>query len=117
MDQPKKQVISIGNGPSETQRPEPEGDPTEGLSIPSPESIAIESANILNAQERPKTVIEALGLLQTRYSDLLTLGLKIILEASPKGKLYAVISWPGHTLGVEDGHIVADGIPVLKEEE
>src|ERR1044072_6496573 len=116
MDQLKKQDVYTGNGPSETQRPEPEEDPTEGLSTSSPESIAVASANILNDRKRPQEAIEALGLLQSRYSDLSDLNLRIILEASPKGNLYVVISWPGHTLGVKDGQILADGIPVLKEE-
>ena len=116
MEQLKRQAESIGNGPSETQRPEPEGDLTEALSTSSPENIVIESANILNDQERPKDPIAALGLLQTRYSDLSKLNFKLMIQASPKGNLYVVISWPGHTLGIEDGHILADGIPVLKEE-
>lgn len=117
MELPKKQVISIGNGPSEIPIPEPVEDPTEESSTSSPESIAIESANTLNDQERPKTAIEGLGLLQTRFSDLSALKLRIIIQETPKGNLAIVISWPGHTLGVKDGQLLADGIPVLKEEE
>jgi hypothetical protein len=117
MEELKKQGLYIGNGPSETQRPEPEEDLTEASSTSSPQSIAIESANTLNAQERPKSAIEGLGLLQTRFSDLSDLKLKIILSQTPKGNLAIVISWPGHSLGVKDGQLLADGIPVLKEEE
>lgn len=117
MDEQKEQVTCIGAGSSETQRPEPEKDPTEGLSTNSPESIAIESANTLNEQEKPTTILEALGLLQTRFFDLRDLKTRIILEGSGKGKLYVVIEWPGHVLGVSNGHITADGTPVLKGEE
>lgn len=122
MDQLKRQDSFIGNGPSEIPLQESEKDPTEGLSISSPENTDTASESIssdLNALERPETMREALGLLQSRYSDLQELGAKLRIEASPKGNLYIVLSWPGHILGFQDGHITSDGSPVLqmKEEE
>lgn len=122
MAQLKRQDSSIGNGPSEIHLPEKEKDPTEGRSTLSPQNTDIDSESIssdLNALEKPGTMREALGLLQSRFFDLRGLRAKVRIEASSKGNLYVVISWPGHVLGFENGHILADGSPVLevKEEE
>jgi len=115
MDTLKKQDTSTGNGVITTPILAQENVPMEANSTPSPESTSIEFLNFMNA--RPSTPAEALGLLQTRFSDLQRIGFDILLEGnSDTGRLYVVIGWKGHTLGFEKGHLTADGKPVLKME-
>src|SRR5688572_10887939 len=132
MDQLKRQADSIGNGPIKTQTGQEE-DPTEArsrpsrpntdsasgniTSDPSPEEPEIPSDLLKSLNSGPNTIVEALGLLQTRLFDLKSKGLRMIIEGSHDGKLFVVLDWQGHTLDEREGHILADGLPVLAERE
>lgn len=115
MELQEKPVTSTGSGATTTPILAGEKDPTAEPLIPSQETTSIELVNFLNA--RPSTPAEALGLLQTRFFDLQSLKLDVRLAGNPDtGRLYVVIGWKGHKLGVQDGHITVDQIPVLKME-
>lgn len=116
MDTRTKLVISTGNGASSTPILAGGNVPTEALSPPSPPNTSIELASFLNA--KPRTPAEALGLLQTRISEMQSMKeFKITLAGNPDtGKLYAVIEWRGKVLGLKDGHILVNDVPVLKLE-
>lgn len=132
MEPQRKQIISIGNGPSAILAEPGEGPTAEPL-IKSPPNIASDSGNTTNEEEpvespissasleslnsSPTSIAEALGLLQMRCFELRSLGLKLIIEGTPGGKLGIVISWTGHKLDYKEGHILADTIPVLDIKE
>lgn len=115
MEPQKEQDTSTGSGATTNPILAREGAPTGGHLEPSLESFGTDLANFLNA--RTSTPVEALGLLQTRFFDLQSLKLDVILAGNPDtGRLYVVIGWKGHKLGVQDGHITVDSVPVLKME-
>lgn len=60
-------------------------------------------------------VASLLALLQNDCSELQSAGSKVAILAKD-GKLYASIGYPNHELGFDTGtgHILFDGVPVLK---
>lgn len=110
--QPSKLESSTGNGQDLNTPTENDTVPTVEPSEPSPSNTDTELVNSMN--EAPTTATEALGLLQTRFFDLQSLKLSVMIEGDPDtGELFAVISFPGHKLGFEGGHILIDKKPVV----
>lgn len=74
--------------------------------------ISSDSVSSLNAS--PTSIVEALGLLQMRYSDLHSLGARLSIQGSARGKLYIVLECPGFNLGYDHitGDILIGGVPV-----
>lgn len=77
---------------------------------PSPKNTSTASRSSLS--DKPLSPAEALSLLQTRFSDLQSLGLKVAILAD-EGILYASVQYQGHELDF-NGHILLDSQPVVR---
>ena len=105
----KKQDIIIGNGSTGTPILDQEKDPTAAVSILSPQPTSIESGST-----KPRSLAEALSLLQTNCFDLR--GFKCEVSILARGKrLYIIATLPPDTglLDIEHGHITIAGKPVI----
>lgn len=63
-------------------------------------------------KDKPTSMAEAVSLLQTRFFDLRSLGLQVVILADT-GELYARIHSDDHKFDVSDGHILMDGERVV----
>ncbi len=114
MESQGKQADITGSGAIETPILAQDAGRTGVRSKPSQKntSIALSSSEPNKLNDKPLTQAEALSLLQTRFSDLRSLGLNVAIVANG-GVLYAAVQYQGHELGF-DGHILLDGQPVVK---
>ena len=104
----KKQFITTGNGSIKPILAE-EKDPTAAQSQQSPASTSIGEGST-----KPVSIQEALSLLQTLCFDLRSMGSQVSILAKGK-RLYIILEAPASiaTLQMVDGHIEANGKPVL----
>ena len=108
MAKQKKQVTTTGNGSTKPILAEGK-DPTVGQSQQSPASTSIGEGST-----KPVSIQEALSLLQTLCFDLRSMGSQVSILAKGK-RLYIILEAPASiaTLQMVDGHIEANGKPVL----
>ena len=113
----KKPDITTGNGTSQTPILAEEKDPTAVPSKPSPKaaSIASKSTSKGTGSTKPRTMAEAMSLLQTDFFDLQSFGCKIVILAKDNG-LYLLIRHPEEEIGFDTGkgHMTLGGVPVSK---
>ena len=108
MAKQKKQVITTGNGSTKPILAEGK-DLTEARLQQSPASTSIGEGST-----KPVSIQEALSLLQTLCFDLRSMGSQVSILAKGK-RLYIILEAPASiaTLQMVDGHIEANGKPVL----
>ena len=108
MAKQKKQVITTGNGSIKPILAEGK-DPMEAQLQPSPASTSIGEGST-----KPVSIQEALSLLQTLCFDLRSMGSQVSILAKGR-RLYIILEAPASiaTLQMVDGHIEANGKPVL----
>lgn len=108
MAKQKKQVITTGNGSTKPILAEGNG-LTAGQLQPSQPSTSIGVGST-----KPVSAQEALSLLQTICFDLRAMGAQVSILAKGK-RLYIILEAPASiaTLQMVDGHIEANGKPVL----
>lgn len=108
MAQRRKQVIITGNGSTKPILAEGKGHTAELLQ-PSRTSTSIGEGST-----KPVSFQEALSLLQTLCFDLRLMGTQVSILAKGK-RLYIILEAPTSiaTLQMVDGHIEANGKPVL----
>lgn len=108
MAKQKKQVITTGNGSIKPILAE-EKDHTAVQLQPSPASTSIGEGST-----KPVSIQEALSLLQTLCFDLRSMGSQVSILAKGR-RLYIILEAPASiaTLQMVDGHIEANGKPVL----
>ena len=108
MAKQKKQVITTGNGSTKPILAQGK-DHTAEQSQQSPASTSIGEGST-----KPVSIQEALSLLQTLCFDLRSMGSQVSILAKGK-RLYIILEAPASiaTLQMVDGHIEANGKPVL----
>ena len=108
MAKQKKQVITTGNGSTKPILAEGKDHTAEQLQ-PSPASTSIGEGST-----KPVSIQEALSLLQTLCFDLRSMGSQVSILAKGR-RLYIILEAPASiaTLQMVDGHIEANGKPVL----
>ena len=108
MAKQKKQVITTGNGSTKPILAEGK-DPTAEQLQQFPASTSIGEGST-----KPVSIQEALSLLQTLCFDLRSMGSQVSILAKGK-RLYIILEAPASiaTLQMVDGHIEANGKPVL----
>lgn len=102
-----KLVITTGNG--STTILASANAPTGGLSQPSQTPTSIEGGST-----KPRSLAEALSLLQTQLFDLRSIGCNVSILAR-KNRIYVIAEMPAKTdyLRMEDGHIILNDRPVI----
>lgn len=107
MEAGKSQDTITGSG----SQPILAGYDTSNMAAPSePARTSIASSSTMSDADRQ--IINLLSLLQTDYFDLQSNSVSVFLDGS-EGGLGAILSWPGHSLGFENGQITVDGTPVV----
>ena len=106
MDKPERQDTTTGKNDGQTPILASGGQGTAAESKPA------------RTRSESSSIASTLSLLQNDYSELQSLGLKIAILAR-ENKLYFVVELPKHELGFDTGtgHILLDGVPVLKAME
>lgn len=109
MDQSEKQDTTTGSGSTKTPILANEKDPTAEKSKPSRKPTSIEDGST-----KPRSLAEALSLLQTNCFDLRSMSCEVSILARGR-RIYIIASVPSDTgeLNIEDGHITIAGKPVL----
>lgn len=108
MAKQKKQVITTGNGSTKPILAEGKDHTAEQLQPSQP------STSIGEGSTKPVSIQEALSLLQTLCFDLRSMGSQVSILAKGR-RLYIILEAPASiaTLQMVDGHIEANGKPVL----
>ena len=110
MEQPKRQGTTTGNGSTKNPILAKENAPTEAKSKQSRKHTSIGDGST-----KPRSLAEALSLLQSNIFDLLSMDCKTTILAR-ENRVYVILTLPPDTgkAGIENGHITIDGKPVVQ---
>lgn len=106
--EPKKPVIITGSIAGEVPILASAKPNTADPLPPSPPPTSIDDGST-----KPRSIAEALSLLQTNSFDLRCLGCRVSVLAK-EDRLYIIVTLPSNTgkLGMQGGHITLDDVPV-----